>query len=456
MQFNKINLDINYSLKYGLNMTKFVFMRLTAKYQIHDIVKFKDQLLNWASNFDKTVVLSGENKPSNGIHLQYNYIVAVESLSEISVSKNCFSTLKKYQANINDWLFGYFTYDLKNEIEQLNSTNNDGLNFPELFFFQPKWVFLIIDNEVIIHFPKNIDRREVHLLFSKILKTKKNNVINDVSKINSTVEKKEYIDIVQKIKQHIQLGDIYELNYCKEFFAKNSIINPVNIFKKLYKISEAPFSCYFKANHFHVISSSPERFIKKNGLKIISQPIKGTRRRGKTKNEDLKLKNELFNCPKERSENVMVVDLVRNDLSKTASKSSVNVEELFGIYSFKQVHQMISTVSSEIDEKINPVDVIKECFPMASMTGTPKVKAMELIEKYEKTKRGLYSGSVGYFTPEGDFDFNVIIRSILYNSKNKYVSFMVGSAITSNSLPEFEYDECLLKAQAMFEVLEND
>ncbi len=156
-----------------------------------------------------------------------------------------------------------------------------------------------------------------------------------------------------------------------------------------------------------------------------------------------------------RSENIMIVDLVRNDLSRTAVKGSVKVEELCQVYSFRQVHQLVSTVVSEVEKTTSPVDILKETFPMGSMTGAPKISAMKIIEEEEETKRGLYSGAVGYFSPTGDFDFNVVIRSILYNKENKYVSFSVGGAITSKSTPEKEYEECLLKAKAMKHVLTN-
>ena len=171
--------------------------------------------------------------------------------------------------------------------------------------------------------------------------------------------------------------------------------------------------------------------------------------------EDLNLKNNLLADPKERSENVMIVDLVRNDLSRIAKKGSVLVEELHAIYSFKQVHHLISTIKAELRPEISAVDAICASYPMGSMTGAPKISAMKIIENLECSKRGLYSGSVGYFTPDGNFDFNVVIRSILYNAKTSYVSLSVGSAITAKSVPEKEYEECLIKAKALIEVLEN-
>ncbi len=214
-----------------------------------------------------------------------------------------------------------------------------------------------------------------------------------------------------------------------------------------------PFSAFSKVQERFLMCASPERYLAKRGTKIISQPIKGTARRGKSTDEDQKIISTLYNDEKERSENVMIVDLVRNDLSRTAAKGSVKVEELFGIKTFLQLHQMTSTIVSELDPKFDISDVLKTTFPMGSMTGAPKIRAMQIIEEFEKTKRGWYSGTIGYISPEGDFDLNVIIRSILYNLSEKYLSFMVGSAITIGAEAEKEYDECLLKSVAMKKVL---
>jgi para-aminobenzoate synthetase component 1 len=239
-----------------------------------------------------------------------------------------------------------------------------------------------------------------------------------------------------------------------EFYAENSVLNPLNKFLKLNDISQAPFAVFFKNNHQFLLSASPERYLKKSGELLVSQPIKGTAKRCSNPIEDEESRKALALDPKERSENIMITDLVRNDLSHTAQKGSVQVTELCGIYSFMQVHQMISTVTSKLDRQYSAVEAIKRSYPMGSMTGAPKISAMKIIEDLEETKRGLYSGAVGYFTPDGDFDFNVIIRSILYNQEKRYISFSVGSAITSLSIAENEYQECLLKAKAMREVLQ--
>ena len=198
--------------------------------------------------------------------------------------------------------------------------------------------------------------------------------------------------------------------------------------------------------------ASPEQYLQKTGNKIISKPIKGTIKRSSEFEEDELLKAKLFNSEKDKSENVMIVDLVRNDFSKCAEKGSVKVDELFGVYSFPQVHQMISTVSARLKAGVSGVSAIKSSFPMGSMTGAPKIKAMELIEKEEVFKRGLYSGSVGYFNPEGDFNFNVVIRSLFYSPELTQLSFAIGGAITDGSNALDEYEESLLKAKAIFEV----
>jgi para-aminobenzoate synthetase component 1 len=352
-------------------------------------------------------------------------------------------------------LFGYLSYDLKNDIEELHSNNYDGLHFPDLFFFQPKKLFLLKGNQLELHYlylcddEMTSDIEEINQC--SVFSTQHSEVA-----IQQRISKEEYLSKVVKMLHHIHRGDIYEANFCMEFYAENAIINPITIYQKLNAISEPPFAVYFKNKTDYLMCASPERYLKREGNKVISQPIKGTARRSFDLEQDALLKSELSNNEKERSENIMIVDLVRNDLSKTATRGSVQVEELCGIYTFKQVHQMISTIVSEVEGTTSSTALLQTTFPMGSMTGAPKISAMNIIEDLEETKRGLYSGAVGYFTPNGDFDFNVVIRSILYNEKLQYVSFSVGSAITSKSVPDQEYDECLLKAKAMLDTLQNN
>jgi para-aminobenzoate synthetase component 1 len=326
------------------------------------------------------------------------------------------------------------------------------LEFPDLYFFQPKKLFLLKGNQLEMHYLRFCDD-EMESDFEEIIQSAIYTNLTSEVNIQQRISKEEYVVKVEKMLEHIQRGDIYEANFCMEFFAANSVINPLDVFQKLNSLSETPFSVYFKNDSQFLLSASPERYLKKIDTKIISQPIKGTSRRHAEIELDENSKKELETNKKERSENIMIVDLVRNDLSRTACKGSVEVEELCGMYSFKQVHQMISTIVSQVENTISPIEILKTTFPMGSMTGAPKISAMIIIENLEETKRGLYSGAVGYFTPNGDFDFNVVIRSILYNAQNQYVSFSVGSAITTLSDPEKEYEECLLKAKAMFAVL---
>jgi len=394
---------------------------------------------------------------SNDYHQKYSsfdFVLAVDAFTSIKTDYyNVFEDLKQYQQQTKDWLFGYLSYDLKNDVEDLKSTNFDGLEFPDLFFFQPKKLFFLKGNELEIHYLFLCDD-ELESDFNEIQNNSQFTTHNSQFDIEQRISKESYLSKVEKMLEHIHRGDIYEANFCMEFYAENATINPVDIYQKLNSISKPPFAVYFKNNHQYLLCASPERYLRKEGTKVISQPIKGTAKRFSDTVLDEKSKKELSENPKERSENIMIVDLVRNDLSHTATKGSVEVEELCGIYSFEQVHQMISTIVSKVDTITSPIEIIRTTFPMGSMTGAPKISAMKIIEELEETKRGLYSGAVGYFTPTNDFDFNVVIRSILYNAQNEYLSFSVGSAITSKSIPEHEYEECLLKAKAMFEVLQ--
>jgi len=432
--------------------------RTTKTFSVDNISKFKENLLFWAQQFETVLWLDSNNYKQQ--YSSFDGCLAVQEFTSIKTDYlNGFEKLKEYQTITKDYIFGYISYDVKNDVERLSSNNFDGLDFADLYFFQPQKLFFINQNTIEFQYLKMVDD-EIDGDFDEINKINchteldEDNSKNDI-KIKLRIHKDEYHSKVNKVLEHIKRGDIYEANFCQEFYAENSTINPLKVYNHLNEISTPPFATFLKIEHQYLLSASPERYIKKEGTKIISQPIKGTAKRLISKIDDAKIASDLERDQKERSENVMIVDLVRNDLSKTAKIGTVKVEELCKVYSFKQVHQMISTVVSEIDEKTHPIDVLQSTFPMGSMTGAPKVSAMKIIENLEETKRGLYSGTVGYFTPNGDFDFNVVIRSILYNEEKKYISYSVGGAITAKSIPEKEYEECLLKAKAMKFVLLN-
>ncbi|WP_121376329.1 anthranilate synthase component I family protein [Flavobacterium endophyticum] len=427
-------------------------MRTSIKITLENPSEFKIQLLLWSQQFREAIFLDSNNYDQK--YSLFDAVLAVDAFTSVKTDEhNAFEDLKQYQQITKDWLFGYLSYDLKNDTEELKSSNYDGLHFPDVFFFQPKKLFLLKEDQLEIQYLNMCDD-EVEEDLEDIRNQKSEISQKSDIKIQQRISKESYLEKVSTMLEHIHRGDIYEANFCIEFFAENVSLNPIETFTRLNAISEPPFAVFFKNNKQFLLSASPERYLRKENDKIISQPIKGTAKRHADVQEDESIKQELLANEKERSENIMIVDLVRNDLSRTASKGSVEVEELCGAYTFKQVHHLISTVVSTVESDKSPIEIIKTTFPMGSMTGAPKISAMKIIEELEETKRGLYSGAVGYFTPDNNFDFNVVIRSILYNEEINYVSFSVGSAITSLSVPEKEYEECLLKAKAMREVLE--
>jgi para-aminobenzoate synthetase component 1 len=415
--------------------------------KINDPQHFKLKALQWASAGNVFCYLD-----SNGFvdpYSKFDCLIAAGAKDElIATPRKAFDELDTFRKKNPGWVPGFFGYDLKNETENLSSLNADNLHFPDLYFFVPQNLVLIRGNEI------EIIADDPQQIFDLIQNQTVNHSDGQTGlKIQSRLSKAEYLAAIAKVKEHISRGDIYVTNYCQEFFAEDAVIDPLAVFLKLNKISPNPFSAFFKWNDNYILCASPERFMAKRGEKLISQPIKGTAKRGEDAAEDELIKQQLRHHTKEQQENVMIVDLVRNDLTKSAKKGTVKTEELFGIYSFEQVHQMISTVVCELETGIPAVQAIKNAFPMGSMTGAPKISSMRLMEQYEHSRRGVYSGAIGYFSPDNDFDFNVVIRTLLYNQKNKYLSFQAGSAITYHADAESEYEECLLKAMAILEAL---
>lgn len=430
---------------------RYVFRKQIPAHRLSQVAR---QLSVWASAFDPCVVLSSNGRGHTAGHHSWEILVAAGAQQVLDVSEHAFEQVKQYRQAHKDWLFGYWGYDLKNTVEPiLHSENINRMQFPDAFFFEPLYV-AGIDAQGILSvqsiFP---DAEEV---CEAILRTPDSNtqaVKLTSAQLKAAVSRENYISHVQQIIRHIIEGDVYELNYCMEFYAEDVTLSAFDTFSALMQVSPVPFAAYLNNGPHALMCASPERFLRKEGRYVYSQPIKGTIRRGQNASEDEQLKHELLHSEKERAENMMIVDLVRNDLSRSCVPGSVQVDEFFGIYTFPQVHQMISTVSGTLNADADTTDCIRMAFPMGSMTGAPKIKAMELIERYENSKRGLYSGAVGYFTPDDDFDFNVVIRSILYNDQLRMLSFQVGSAITYDSDPEAEYAECVLKAKAIREVL---
>ena len=422
-----------------------------ATFTLNNFTAFRIQMLNWANRFNIFCLL--DNQHYNFTTPAFECLLAVGSKKNITLQAGtAYTSLRNFYNENKGWLFGHLAYDLKNETEKLVSRNYDGVGFDDMHFFVPEIVLKITETQVSIF--SDGDAKDI---FGTILQESPDVVQTERPAIivKNRIEKDDYIKIIQKLQQHILRGDCYEINFCQEFFAENIVIDPLYTYHRLIQVSPNPFAALYKMNDRFCICASPERYLKKQGNKILSQPIKGTTTRDLVNQEkDLHNKNYLSQSEKEKSENVMVVDLVRNDLSKVCKQGTVKVDELFGVYSFPQVHQMISTISGEIKDNIDWIDIIKATFPMGSMTGAPKKNVMELIEQYEHSKRGLFSGAIGYIDPAGDFDFNVVIRSIFYNASTQYLSFQAGGGITFYSDAEKEYEECLLKAAAMIKVME--
>ena len=402
--------------------------------------------MHWAAFFDVFCCLDSNNFKDP--YSKFDSLIAIGAKDSITANAgDAFHQLEKFRDKHPGWMTGFLGYDLKNETEKLSSTHDDHLGFPDLYFFVPQYLIILNNDDI------EIMADDPAQVFQWIDQQNIDELDETSVNIQSRFTKTAYINTVNKVKEHINRGDIYVTNFCQEFFAEDARIDPLAVFLALNKISPNPFAAFFKWNNNYILCATPERFLAKRSNKLISQPIKGTAKRGETVLGDELIKQQLREHTKELQENVMVVDLVRNDLTRSAKPGTVKTEELFGIYSFKHVHQMISTVVCELDEKVTAVQAIKNTFPMGSMTGAPKVSAMTLMEQYERSSRGVYSGAIGYFAPDGDFDFNVVIRTLLYNSERKYLSFHAGSAITYHADAEQEYDECLLKAQAIMEVL---
>ena len=402
-------------------------------------------MLSWANRFSIFSFLDNHRYQTNYHSIECLLAVGNKN-SFIANAGNALNDLQSFLNENPRWLFGHLGYDLKNEIESVTSSSKSRHRFPDIFFFEPKIIIRLSEKEMEIESEEDVGK-----IFEEIMQTEERlELKNDPINIQQRVSMKEYNETIEQLKKHILRGDCYEINYCMEFFAEDAVVDPLSVYEKLSRTSPNPFSALYKLEDKWLICASPERFLKREGNKILSQPIKGTSSRFlKDDNQDKKSKDELYTSEKDRSENVMVVDLVRNDLARVCKEGTVKVDELFGIYSFPQVHQMISTVSGELKDNISFTEIIKATFPMGSMTGAPKRRVIELIDQYERSGRGIFSGAVGYITPENDFDFNVVIRSIMYNASEKYLSFMAGSGITFYSDAEKEYEECLLKAEAM-------
>lgn len=399
-------------------------------------------MLSWAQQFSIFCFLDNQNYelPQH----RFECLLAVEAVAQVDSSRDPFEAVDQLQSN-NYWTFGHINFEAFHQEFSINSIKPDPHPFPEFFFFRPKWVLKISGNELIVEGEKAAS------IFETINLCKPPAFNERSISIQPQLTKESYIAKIKSLLQHIHRGDCYEINFCQVFSGANCLIDPLQIFQRLLELAPNPYAAFYKWNEQYLLCASPERFLAKGGSRLMAQPMKGTAKRIQDAAADEQQKSLLFKSAKERTENVMVVDLVRNDLSKVCK--NVQVTDLFGIQSFPFVHQMVSTVEGDLMEGTTFSQIMRANFPMGSMTGAPKKRVLELINQYEDQKRGIFSGTVGYIDPAGDFDFNVVIRSLMYHAQTRYLSYQTGSGITANSDPEKEWEECLLKGAAIKKVL---
>lgn len=422
-------------------------IRSKTAYSIRNFTDIKAKLLSWASAKTPVAWLDSNDYPHQD--KEFDAIVGVGMKDQ----NDFINTQQDLGKALNtDWLFGYFSYEYTSSWEKSSHTNPSFTEFPILQFFCPNKVWILKDDMLIALYPVELCSEKD---FNNIISTVVIEEPIPLIELSSRTPRDLYLENASALKAHISRGDIYEVNYCVEWFASNVSVPTLSLYNKLNRIAVTPFAAYLKMGSTYLMCASPERFLKRQGTDVISQPIKGTAGRHIDPIIDRAEAKRLKNDRKERSENIMITDLIRNDLSRIAEKGSVKVPEQCAVYPFAQVHQMISTIKAKCSPEISSLDVVNACFPMGSMTGAPKQRAMELINQYEDCKRGLYSGAVGYFKPNGDFDFNVVIRSIVYDSQSQYLSTHVGSALTDAADPVKEYEECQLKIKAIKCVLSN-
>ena len=421
-------------------------MRQTAHFACPDWAQWQPRVIQWLQAFDHFVYLDSNGQAQDPYH-RFDVLIGAGVHAHLSLDHaDTFSALQHFYDAHSDWIMGYLTYDLKNEVEQLVSHHVDGMGWPKAGFFVPE-VVLYLQGDTLTITSLGSDPAAIWSALEQAQDIQ--NWTAPAVSFHQRMDKDYYLSSVRQLQEHIAAGDVYEVNFTQEWYAKPVMLDPFSLFQAFDERGNTPFAAFVRFDSRYLLCQSPERFLAKRARQLISQPIKGTTGRGATPEEDEKLARALLNNEKERAENVMIVDLVRNDLARSAVTGTVEVPELFGIYRFPSVHQMISTVTATLRDEIPLATAIRNAFPMGSMTGAPKVMAMELIERYEKSKRGLYSGAVGYIDPHGNFDFNVVIRSLQYRQSAGYLSYQTGGAITWDSDPEQEYAESLLKASGM-------
>lgn len=428
-------------------------MRITAEFHIES--DFRSRLSAYAAGFEEFALLDSCGNTVYGSP-GFDYLLAAGAQA-VCAPGDAARVLADWEAFVEahgDWIFGFLSYELNAATESIFPPEKKLFPAPALRFFIPSMLVRVQGNVATISVHPDAACDTPELIFKNILSTPPQPDTNNSIRLEPLISESAYAANVARIRQHIIDGDIYELNYCQPFAAQNVEIDPISVFNRLCEVSKAPFSVLYRFGAQYLICGSPERFFRYDGSRMQSMPIKGTRRRDADVVADRQLREELASSVKDLAENIMIVDLVRNDLTPHAVPGSIRVDELFGVYAFPQVYQLVSTISAELRPGVPVCRAIRQAFPMGSMTGAPKVRAMEIIADVEPYQRGMYSGAFGYFTPEGHCDFNVVIRSLLYNADTRLLAAYAGGAIVYDSVAEKELEECYVKLSGVQKVLE--
>lgn len=428
-------------------------MRISAEFHIES--DFRTRLSAYAAGFEEFALLDSCGNTVYGAH-GFDYLLAAGAQAVCAPGEEA-RVLADWEAFVEahgDWIFGFLSYELNAATESISPPEKKLFPAPALRFFIPAILVRVQGNTATISVHPGALCDTPEQVYHSILSTPPQPDTSNSIRLQPLITETEYASNIARIRQHIIDGDIYELNYCQPFIAPNADIDPVSVFNRLCEVSKAPFSVLYRFGAQYLICGSPERFFRYDGSRMQSMPIKGTRRRDTDAAADRRLRDELASSVKDRAENIMIVDLVRNDLTPYAVPGSIRVDELFGVYAFPQVYQLVSTISAELRADVPVCRAIRQAFPMGSMTGAPKVRAMEIIAEVEPYQRGIYSGAFGYFTPEGHCDFNVVIRSLLYDADTRLLAAYAGGAIVYDSVAEKELEECYVKLAGVQKVLE--
>ena len=403
--------------------------------------QFEQKALRFASQWEVCLATSGKNGVGYG---QFQDFLAI-GLNRFATGE---AALRITQEQTNLGWFGWVSYSYRTFLEQVPKQREAAVPFPPAFFFEPE-VLLRFTGDTCQIKSVAIQPADLFQQIQAISMAEEQNLSN--TQAVSRVDFQQYQTAFDAVQAHIQAGDLYETNLCIDHRIQVENVDFLQLHHRLMEESPMPFAAYVQYKEASISCASPERFFKVEGSTILSQPIKGTARRSHSLARDTVLRNELATIEKERVENVMIVDLVRNDLSRIAHQ--VQVSELCKVYTLSTVHQMVSTVVGTLKKKETLAGILRALFPMGSMTGAPKISALTISDRVEQFERGLYSGTIGYVLPDGHMDFNVVIRSMLYHAKEQILHFPTGSAITHYAQAASEYEECLLKAKSIETIL---